>query len=86
MAEEIHMADRSPYHEPREILGRRLNASAPSGAPRWVKAFGFIVLALILLVVVMMLAGGGGHGPARHVPTGNAGDQTPPAAIGGQRL
>ncbi len=37
------------------------------GAPRWVRVFGIIALALVLLFVIMMLTGGDGrHGPGRH--------------------
>ncbi|HUR50562.1 MAG TPA: hypothetical protein VMZ11_00395 [Mycobacteriales bacterium] len=38
-----------------------------TGAPRWVKAFGLVVLALVLVLLVLQLAGvGGDHGPGRH--------------------
>ena len=38
-----------------------------TGAPRWVKVFAAVVLALALLVVIVLLAGGvGGHGPGQH--------------------
>ena len=40
------------------------------GAPRWVKVFGLVALALTVLVVVLLVAGGGpgghGPGPGRH--------------------
>jgi len=37
------------------------------GAPRWVKAFGLVVLVLVVLFVLAQLAGlGGDHGPGRH--------------------
>lgn len=51
------------------------------GAPRWVKVFGIIGLAMVLLFVTMMLAGGGpgGHGPGRHMQS--AGGQAPPSSV-----
>jgi hypothetical protein len=53
------------------------------GTPRWVKAFGIVVLVLVLLVVVIMAAGvGGRHGPGRHMPSVGAGGHTPPVAGG----
>jgi hypothetical protein len=54
-------------------------ANRPSypGTPRWVKVFGIIVIFVVLLVVAMMFIGGGEHGPARHTPSGDAGDQVP---------
>jgi hypothetical protein len=66
-----------------------------TGAPRWVKMFGIIVLALILLFVILQFVGGGGHGPRRHGGDGGTspdavteyGDHTPPPGIdhGGQQ-
>lgn len=38
------------------------------GTPRWVKAFGIVVIVLVLMVVVMVF--GGGHGPGAHGPSG----------------
>lgn len=50
--------------------------------PRWVKAFGIIVIILVLLVVVVLVTGlGGEHGPGRHQPSGNAGGDAPPASV-----
>lgn len=40
--------------------------SATVGAPRWVKAFGAIGLALVAVFLVLQFVGGGQHGPARH--------------------
>jgi hypothetical protein len=37
-----------------------------TGAPRWVKVFGIIALAVVVLIVVMLLVGGN-HGPGRHM-------------------
>jgi hypothetical protein len=49
---------------------------APAGAPRWVKVFGIVVIAVVLFAVVLALAGGG-HGPGRHLPGGDAGAEAP---------
>ena len=48
-------------------------------APRWVKAFGTVVLLVVVVLVVMLLLGGDGHGPGRH--TGGLGDRRPPASM-----
>jgi hypothetical protein len=57
----MHMADLPPY-----------------STPRWVKIFGIIALILILLIVVVLVTGlGGEHGPSRHIPSGDAGGDTP---------
>lgn len=48
-----------------------------AGTPRWVKVFGVIALVVVLLFVALMLFGGGRHGPRRHLPSGDAGLQTP---------
>jgi hypothetical protein len=51
----------------------------PYSTPRWVKVFGIIALVLVLLVVIMIFTGvGGPHGPGRHIPSGDAGGDTPP--------
>jgi hypothetical protein len=63
----------------------RGSTSIYPGTPRWVKAFGLVVIVLVLLVVVVMVAGVGGHGPGRHVPSGGAGGHVPPAAHGVQQ-
>ena len=60
-------------------------AAAYPGTPRWVKVSGIVALVLILLLVVLMVAAGGQHGPGRHLPSGDAGGQTPPIAQGAQR-
>ena len=50
------------------------------GTPRWVKVFGIIGLVAVLLFVILLFTRGpGGHGPARHTPSGGAG-QTPPSS------
>ena len=51
------------------------------GAPRWVKAFGIIVIALVLLFVARAFVGGGEHRPRRHAPSGDAGGQVPPSGV-----
>ena len=60
------MTDRPPY----------------PGTPRWVKVSGIISLVLVVLVVIVMVATGGNHGPSRHLPSGDAGNQTPSVAQG----
>lgn len=45
---------------------RRSNPSTP----RWVKAFGIVVLILILLFATLQFTGiGGSHGPGNHAPS-----------------
>ena len=52
------------------------------GLPRWVKVFAIIVIVLVLLVGIIMFTGvGGQHGPGRHMPSGDAGGQTPPSSV-----
>ncbi|MGI9026581.1 MAG: hypothetical protein ACR2GP_13585 [Burkholderiaceae bacterium] len=50
----------------------RLDRGSSPGMPRWVKVFGFVVIALALLFVVSFLAGVE-LGPGLHAPSGNAG-------------
>jgi len=65
-SEEKQMADPFPY----------------PGTPRWVKVFGIIAIGLVLLVVIMVFTGvGGPHGPGRHIPSGDAGGDTPPPSV-----
>ena len=53
-----------------------------TGAPRWVKVSGIVVLALVILFVIVMVTGGGGHGPGRHaLSDGGPGGQTPPSSV-----
>jgi hypothetical protein len=51
------------------------------GTPRWVKVFGVIVIVVVLLVVAIMFISGGEHGPGRHTPSGDAGDQVAPSSV-----
>ncbi len=46
------------------------------GAPRWVKAFGIIAIALVVIIVFVLIAGGGPHGPGRHMSPGDKGVDT----------
>ncbi|CAA9249638.1 MAG: hypothetical protein AVDCRST_MAG93-1690 [uncultured Chloroflexia bacterium] len=69
------MADRPPD------TGVRPTTDRPPSTPRWVKVSGIIALVLVLLVVAMMFIGGGEHGPGRHAPSGDAGDQAPPSGV-----
>jgi hypothetical protein len=86
------MADRPAYRDSASDTGgdagvgpdRGSTTGAPAypGTPRWVKAFGIVVLVLVLLVVAVMVAAGGEHGPSRHMPSGGGpGGQTPPAQV-----
>ena len=53
-----------------------------TSAPRWVKVFGIIAIVLILLFVVVVFADvSGPHGPGRHIPSGDAKDDTPPSSV-----
>lgn len=58
---------------------------SPPATPRWVKLFGISLLALILLVVIVLVVGGGNHGPARHLPSGDAGNYPPPTLQSAQQ-
>jgi hypothetical protein len=51
------------------------------GTPRWVKVLGFTVIVVVLLVVAVMFISGGEHGPGRHTPSGDAGNQVPPSGV-----
>jgi hypothetical protein len=51
-------------------------ASGSTGTPRWVKVFGLVAVILVLLVAVMVVAG---HGPGDHMPSADAGRETPPS-------
>lgn len=54
--------------------------AALRSTPLWVKVFGIIALVLVLLFVILQLTGlGGQHGPGRHIPSGETGNQTLPA-------
>ena len=56
-----------PATPPDPSAGGEDHGFSTTGAPRWVKVFAAIVLALALLVVIVLLAGGaGGHGPGQH--------------------
>lgn len=53
----------------------------PYRTPRWVKVSGIIALLLVLLVGIVLIPGiGGEHGPGRHMRSGGAGGDTPPAS------
>ena len=76
MKEDTHMADLPPYRDIGDDTGVR------PGIPRWVMVFGIIVIVLVLLAGIIMFTGiGGPHGPGRHMPSGDAGGQTPPASV-----
>jgi hypothetical protein len=70
------MADQPPNPD----TGVRPTEGRPPSTPRWVKVSGIIALVVVLLVVIVLvtgLGGPGGHGPSRHLPSGDAGGQTP---------
>ena len=48
-----------------------MRSSTTAGAPRWVKVFGIVALALVLMLAILLLAGGGSHGPSRHASSGD---------------
>lgn len=54
--------------------------STPS-TPRWVKVSVIITGVLVLLIVGLMVFSGGKHGPGRHLPSGDAGGQTPTSSV-----
>ncbi|MEO6260409.1 MAG: hypothetical protein ABIP63_08655 [Thermoanaerobaculia bacterium] len=43
------------------------DGNEPTSTPRWVKAFGAVILGVLLLFVLLLLFGGGKHGPGRHM-------------------
>lgn len=81
------MADQTTYPTAGGDAGLapdRGSANGYPGTPRWVKASGIVVLALILLLVAATALGlHKPGGPGGHMPFG--GGDTPPAAQGVQR-
>lgn len=83
---DTQMADLPPYSGSNTDanvgpgLGSTTSTPRYPGTPRWVKVSGIVALVVILLVVIVMFASGGSHGPARHIPSGDAGGSTPPIA------
>ncbi len=57
-----------------------LDRRSTSGAPRWVKVFGIIVLVVVLLFVISLLAGVR-HGPGLHTPSADSGGRTALAVV-----
>lgn len=47
------------------------------GTPVWVKVFGLVAGGLGLSALALMLLLGGGHGPSRHLPAPQAGQDQP---------
>jgi hypothetical protein len=80
------MTKRPPYPATGEDSATAVESTIESttGAPRWVKVFGIIVLGLAVLFVGLKLTGiGPSHGPGRHGGSGTK----PPAGVtetGGQ--
>lgn len=57
------MADPSPYTDETSL---RTEEGSPPPTPRWVKAFGWVALALVILFVIKHVAGGGFRGHMGH--------------------
>jgi hypothetical protein len=82
------MTNRPPYADTEDVnTGVGSDPDVTTGAPRWVKVFGIIVLGLAVLFVGLKLTGvGGNHGPGRHSGGGspssgvteNGGHKPPP--------
>jgi hypothetical protein len=76
LKEDTHMDDLPPYRDPSD------DTRVGPGTPRWVKVFAIMVIVLVVLVGIIMFTGiGGQHGPGRHMPSGDAGGQTPPSSV-----
>jgi hypothetical protein len=58
------------------------DSAATTGAPRWVKAFAIVAIAVVLMLVVGLITGKshgpGLHSPTRHTHRGGAASQTTP--------
>ena len=67
--------------DPTPDIGGEHDHGASDNTPRWVKMFGTIALVLVLLFVALQVIGGGGHGPGRHVSSGDATSDAPPASV-----
>jgi hypothetical protein len=79
------MPDPTPRPETSRDAGNDAHATTQrgetAGAPRWVVAFGIIMIILALLLGVMLLTGlGGEHGPRRHMSSSDVADYTPGVA------
>jgi len=75
------MADPPRTPDSRRVAGAgddstdvRAGRGSTTGAPRWVKVFGIIVIVLVALFVILQLIGGGSHGPGRHAFSGSLAD------------
>ena len=67
------MADAPRYRDTGDDTSVGPDGGSTTGAPRWVKVSGVIVLVLVVLFVVLKLTGlGGEHGPGRHSPGGGS--------------
>ncbi|WP_437656546.1 hypothetical protein [Sorangium sp. So ce1182] len=67
------MAD--PSHHREADLGLDRGSTPPT--PRWVKAFGAIIVVLVVLFAVLHLTGRSLGGPGSHTPSGGLGGHTP---------
>ena len=68
---------RSPGNGDDSVVGP--DRGSTTGAPRWVKVLGIIVVVLVLGFLVGLLTGG--HGPGRHTPSGLTSDRTAPSSL-----
>lgn len=69
------MTDSAPFSDSRDDLAAEPDRPSASGAPRWVKVTGIVVVVLVVLLLVLKLAGVE-HGPGRHTGSGGSGAQT----------
>jgi hypothetical protein len=86
------VTNRPPYPDTGEDTdtGVGPDRELTTGAPRWVKVFGIVVLGLAVLFVGLKLTGIGNHGPGRHgggsgTPSSGVtqdGGHTPPPGMG----
>jgi hypothetical protein len=82
------MTIRTPSSDTGEDIATGLGPAveATTGAPRWVKILGVVVLGLAVLLVGLKVTGiGPDHGPGRHgggsTPATETGGQTPPPGM-----
>lgn len=63
------MSEQRPSASDRPAEQRAGDVAGKPGVPRWVKAFGIVVAALLLFMLLVLAVTGGQHGPGRHRPT-----------------
>ncbi len=74
--EDMPVADRSTYPDSSTDGDEGPDQGSPPKTPRWVKAFGVIVIVLVLLFVALHISG--------NSPFGGPGGHTPPSRTTGQ--